>query len=114
MSDYYFRNGFNCLTTIFHMASWYRIKNNGEYPSGPMLVDIEESCLYLIQLAKSVKLDLDKVLNHTTKNGDTLFFAASIYSEKITTQLLRENVQVNSITDIFLTPFFRVRLKIDF
>ena len=114
-------NGFSCLTVIFNMASAYRTKNKGEYPSGPMLIDIEESCLFLIELAKSAKLDLHKVLNHTTKNGHTLFNKASLYSEKITEQLLMETndhgkkiVKVNSIDDLFLTPFFRVRLKIDF
>ena len=106
--------GFNCLTVLFQMATKYRIKNNFEYPFGQMLDDIEESCLYLIQLAKSVKLDLDKILNHTTKNGDTLVLSASIFSERIMQQLLKENVRVNSINDVFLTPFFRVRLKIDY
>ena len=79
-----------------------------------MLRDIEESCLYMIELARSSNLELEKILNQTTKNGDTLFFTASVYSEKITKRLLVEPVQVNSITDTFVTPFFRVRLKVWF
>lgn len=90
------------------MATKYRNRNNDEYPSGPMLRGIEESCLYLIELGKSAKLDLDEVLNHTKKNGDTLLADASIFSEKITRQLLIEDVRVNSINHMFVTPFFRV------
>ena len=106
--------GFNCLISLFQMATKYRNRNNGKYPSGPMLDYIEESCSFLIQLAKSAQLDLDSILNHTTKSGKTLFAEASFYSEKITKQLLIENVRVNSIDNMFMTPFFRVRLKISF
>ena len=107
------QNGANCLTVIFDMATKYRNRTDG-YPTGPMLGEIEESCLFLIQLAKSAKLDLDKILNHTTKSGDTLFSDASVYSEKITAHLLTQNVQVNSINDLFVTPLFGVRLRVDF
>ena len=64
--------GYNCLIESFQMASWYRNKTD-KYPSGPMLRDIEESCIFLIQKAKDLKLDLDKILNHTAKDGLTLF-----------------------------------------
>ena len=96
------------------MANENKLQNNFKYPSGPMLRDMEASCLYMIELAKSSNLDLEKILNHTTKTGDILFTAASVFSEKITKRLLLEPVRVNSITDIFLTPFFRVRLKSHF
>ena len=85
------------------------------------MADIEESCLFLIQLAKSASLDLDKILNQATKTGQTLFANASIYSEKITKQLLTETdinekkiVKVNSIDKFFMTPFLRVRLGTGF
>ena len=79
-----------------------------------MLDDIEESCLFLIGKAKDFELDLDKILNHTTKDGSTLFTGASMYSERITKYLLTEkDVRVNSNDDNFVTPFFRVRLKIN-
>ena len=97
------------------MATWNRNENNFEYPSGPMLLEIEETCLYLIGKAKDSKLDLDKPLNHTTKDGTTLFFQASVFSEPITKYLLAEEVvRVNSIDDTFVTPFFRVRIQVDF
>ena len=82
-----------------------------------MLIEIEETCRFLIELAKSAKINMAKLLNHTTKSGHTLFHFASIISEKLAKQLLLETdghgkkiVKVNSITDLFLTPFFRVRL----
>ena len=105
--------GISCLTVIFEMATAYENRAN-KYPTGPMLSEIEESCSFLIELAKSAKLDLDKILNHTTKSGDTLFFYASVYSEKLTAHLLTQNVQVNSIDHKFLPPFFKVRLKVNF
>ena len=105
--------GFTCLTVIFNMAGYYR-NITKEYPTGPMLGEIEDSCSFLIELAKSAKLDFDKTLNHTTKSGATLFLDASRYSSKLMAQLLRQNVQVNSINHLFITPFFRVRLKDDF
>ena len=106
--------GLNCLIVLFDLATKYRNKNKQKYPSGPMLVEIEKSCSYLIDLAKSADLDLDTILNHTTKSGDTLFLQASVFSEKITQKLLMEGVRVNSIDYYFVTPFFRVRSETDF
>ena len=90
------------------MANMYRNRNDGKYPSGPMLGDIEDSCVYLVQLAETSNVDLNKVLNHATKNGTTLFFQASFYSEAITKLLLEKNVKTNSIDTFFSTPSFRV------
>ena len=98
---------------FFEMAIAYR-NATGEDPSGPLLRHIEESCFYLIDLAKCFNLDLKKILNHTTKSGETLFDVASVYSETITRRLLEEDVQVNSVNDSFVTPFFRVRIIISF
>ena len=78
------------------------------------MVDIEESCLYLIDLAKKFNLDLEKILNHTTKNGQTLFHYASFYSERVTKRLLQEDVRVDTIDGLFQTASFIVRLKVDF
>ena len=107
--DFEDQEGFNCLIVLFQMAKGYRIENNNEYPSGPMLREIEESFAFLIDLAKKFGLDLNKLLNHTTKHGQTVFYNASIFSEKIMKRLIEEKVKVNSINDMFLTPFFRVR-----
>ena len=103
----------SCLTIIFDMAS-QRYNDDFQYPSAPMLRYIEESCLYMIELARSSNLDLEKILNHTTRTGDTLFFNASIFSEEITKRLLLEPVRLNSINHTFGTAFFRVRLEVCF
>ena len=79
--------GFNCLITLFHVANKY-IRINKKETSGPMLVDIEVSCLYLIEVAMSYNLDLETILNHTTKGGETLFHGATFYSEKLAIYLL--------------------------
>ena len=100
--------GASCLISTFQMAVRYREKTD-EYPSGQMMHDIEDSCIYMIDLAKRFNLDLKKTLNHTTKTGSTLFSAASMFSERITRQLLEENVQVNSVDHKFVSPFIRVR-----
>ena len=116
--DFQDHEGFSCLTVIFDLATEYRTENN-RYPSAKELDIIEESCQYLIQLAKIANHDMEKILNHTSNSGETLFSDASIFSRNITKQLLMETndngkkiVQVNSINDIFLTPFFKVRLEI--
>ena len=101
--------GTNCLIGLFKMAAMYWHENSGKYPSGPFLADIEESCSFLITLARSAKLDLNKILNHTNKFGATLFLFASSFSEEIMKQLLAENVQVHSITVEFVMSNFRVR-----
>ena len=107
--DYEDQNGYSCMITLFEMANGYRNKNNEKYPSGTMLRDIEESAEYLIDLAKKFDLNMNKILNHTAKNGLTVFFQASIFSEKITKRLIEEKVKVNSVDHKFVTPFFRVR-----
>ena len=82
------------------------------YPSGQMLRHIEESLIFMIELAKSNNVEMDKVLNHTLKNGATLFFWASLYSENISRYLIQENVKVTSIGFCFQSPSFRVRQQI--
>ena len=112
--DYENQYGHTCLVGLFDLAKEYQIENNGQHPSGPMLRDIEESFAYLIDMAKKSSFDLKKVLNRAAEDGTTLFFRASMYSEEIVHYLLQEDVQINSITDLFTTPSFRVRLKHEF
>ena len=99
--------GFTCPIIVFNLATVCRNRTD-EYLSGRKLRDIEESCEFLIDLAKCFKLDLNKILNMTTKSGNTLFSRASMYSETVTRRLLEENVLVNSVNQTFGTPFFRV------
>ena len=80
--------------------------NNREFT---MLQNIENSCMHLIALAKCFSLDLEKILNHSRQNGDTLILYASRYSEELTNFLLDQGVRDNSINNAFGTPSFQVR-----
>ena len=114
-SIFEFRNfeGFNCLMSIFKLATKYRSATN-KYPSGPMLLAIEKSFFFLIDLAKSNNLDLNRILNQTSKNGETIFHQASRFSKKITKYLLEAKVRVNCIDYHFMTSSYRVRIRVYF
>ena len=99
--------GFTCLTILFSGPGEY-VSETEKLPPQLMLRGIEECCEYLIDLAKFYNLDLKKILNQTTKAGLTVFHLASKLSEKLTRRLIEENVQVNSINNYFVTPYFRV------
>ena len=107
--DYRSKNGLNCLIEAFHMASKYTNANK-KLPDAtePMLIEIEETILYLIQLGDQHGVDMDKVLNAVTKNGKTLFHRATFYSERVARFLLTKNVKVNSVDQFFQTVSFRV------
>ena len=105
--EFHDNKGFNPLICLSNMATQYTNATK-KYPSSSMVQGIEESFL-----AKSNNLDLVKILNQTTKDGETLFYKAS-FSESITWFLLRENVKVNSVNDVFQTPNFRVRVEVSF
>ena len=104
---------YTCLIILFSMATRYR-KETRKYPTDQMMREIEECCLYLIELGQSFDLDLENILNKTTKSGNTLFDQAAAFSERLAQRLLEESVKVNSIDGFFITPFFRVRLFVSF
>ena len=81
--------GLTCLSVMHDREN--------QYPS--MLRDIEECNAYLIDLAKFFNLDSKKVLDQTAEN-------------RTTTRLLEENLQIDSVNDAFITPFFKVISKI--
>ena len=103
--------GTNCLIDLFHMATKHKNATENNL-CGSILRETEKSFFFLIGKARSNNLMLDKVFNHTTEEGLTLFSKASRFSERITRFLLGEKVKVNSITHLFMTADFRVRLKI--
>ena len=120
------QDGSNCLIALFNVANFF-VNMRDTAPKSVLqtykhrwdqtpafLADIEESIVFLIRLARSANLDLDKILNHPTATGETLFHSAALYSQKIAKYLLKENVQINSITDKFVTPTFQVRFEKDF
>ena len=101
--------GANCFTFLFEIANNRYLEC--QVPDESLTRDIEESFLFLVDLAKTFKLNLSQIINHTTKVGDTLFSVASWNSERITQFLIDEDVKVNAINDLFETPHFEVRLR---
>ena len=97
----------NCLIAMFEMATRYNL-TTGRDPVGEMLSEIEDSIFYLIDLAERHNLDVAGILNHTAKNGDTLFTQASFLSKRVCRYLLEKGVKVNSIDNLFRTPGFKV------
>ena len=74
-----------------------------------MFNEIESLFIYLIQLAEKNNIDMDRLINVTDYAGESLFHAATVYSEKISIELIKRNVKVNTIDNNFITPRFRVR-----
>ena len=104
---------YTCLMAIFQMAVNHRNQSNQTNYNALYWIHKMEKCIqYLIDFARAQSLNLAKFLNKRTKTGTTLFFYASMFSEKISCLLLRENVNVNSVDHKFVTPFFKVSLKL--
>ena len=101
--------GSNYLLALFEMMSWYKIKT-GKFPDSnlPMFHEIEATSLYLIKMAEDNKLNMKLILNWTGNNGLTLFSKAALYSESLATELLKRNVVVKTLDNLFQIPAFRV------
>ena len=107
--DYRSKNGSNCLMITFDMAAGCRHKNNKcPDPKNPMMIEIEETVLCLIQLGEQHGVDMDAVLNAVPMSGSTLFHRATLYSERVARLLLTKNVRVNAVDGLFQTVTFRV------
>lgn len=107
--DYTDKIGSNCLMNCFDLAVGYS-QETGDLPelTTGMMAEIENTIQFLIKLGNMKRVDMKSVLNHTTKEGSTLFLLASYYSEKLTYQLLHRRVDVKTVNFSFLTPSFRV------
>ena len=107
--EYTNEDGYNCIMACFELATWYRIETD-EYPEPTtgMMTEVEDSIQMLIQLGETNNVDMKRVLNQVGKNGSTLFTLASVYSEKVASQLLDRRVNVNTVDALFQTPVFRV------
>ena len=108
--DYKSKNGANCLIVSFAMPIWYRNKT-GAAPDATtgLMPEINKTIRYLIKLGDDHKVDMARVLNQTTKTGQTLFMGASSFSEEVASDLLRRRcVDVNTVNNIFMTPSFKV------
>ena len=74
-----------------------------------MLNEIESLFIYLLQLAEQNNVDMDRVINTTNETGLSLFHLGTLFSEKVSLELIKRNVKVNRITSVFVTPSFKVR-----
>ena len=74
-----------------------------------MKKNIEETFEFLIEMGRDNGVDMNKVINHVTKSGETLFMASTIFSERVALLLTTMNVKVNEINNLFIT----VQLKVN-
>ena len=108
--------GSNCLFAALEMMQRYSSetdcnkKSDSSIGNYIMFNEIESLFIYMLQLAERNNLDMDRVINKTEENGQSLFDIASLYSEKVSLELITRNVKVNKIDNEFGTPLFRVRL----
>ena len=101
--------GFSCLVILFDMMTGYH-NQTGKYPDSnlPMFGEIESTAFFLIQMAEDNNLKMDDILNRTADNGKTLFCLAAFYSELLASELLKKNVVVTTVDNLFQIPDFRV------
>lgn len=89
--NYTEENGSNCLIQCFGMAIDYANENDASpKPTTGMMTEIEDTILFLIVMGELNNVDMNRVLNHTAKNGTTLFDSASRYSENTFTRPPRQ------------------------
>ena len=101
--------GYSCLLVLFDMMIKYHNQTSKLPDSNlPMFDEIESTVFYLIKMAEDNNLKMDEILNRTTNNGTTLFFQAALYSESLASELLKKNVVVTTVDNLFQTPSFRV------
>ena len=100
---------YTCLLALFDMMNIYQ-NETGKYPdrSMPMFNEIESTALYLIETAENNKLNMDTILNWTTEDGRTLILNASLYSESLASELLKKNIVVTTVDNLFQIPHFQV------
>ena len=103
------KDRYTCLMILFDMMSLYR-NETGLTPDSnlPMFVEIESSAFYLIKLAEEKKLNMANILNCTADDGTTVFSRAAYYSEPLAIELLKKNVVVTTVDNLFMIPSFRV------
>ena len=101
--------GNNCLLAVFNMLEGYYFEP-GNCPDSnlPFFNEIESTVFFLIKWAEDNNLNMDAILNWTSKNGKTLFWFATLFSEQLALNLLKRNVNVKTVDDLFSIPTFRV------
>ena len=100
-------NGHNCLMACYNMLYEYVGKGN-DLNQTPMKKPTEETIEFLIGMGRESGVDMERVINNMTKDGITMFYLSTLYSEKVALLLIKMNVKVNEITSSFDTVEFQV------
>ena len=107
--DFSNADGFNVLMALFDMNVRYANQTgNAPDSSLPMFNEIESIAFFLIEMAEDNELDMNRVLNWTANDGQTLFSIATQFSETLARELLKRNVVVTTVDNLFQIPSFRV------
>ena len=112
-------NNNNCLIATLKMISYCFLSEssalNSTFTSNSssdenLFRKMEETIIFLIEDCEKHGLSTDSILNHQNEIGETLFYYASMYSEKVSLFLLKRNVKINTVNQMFMTPSFRVNI----
>ena len=100
---------YTCLLTLFNMSTKY-LNRTGKFPDSemPMFNETELTAFFLIKMAEDNNLNMVDILNWTADNGKTLFSFAARYYESLAKELLKKNVVVTTVDNLFRIPSFRV------
>ena len=74
-----------------------------------MFNEIESLFIYMLQLAERNNINMNQLIKNTTEAGRSILYDATLHSEKISHELIKRKVKVNSINNEFRTPVFKVR-----
>ena len=69
---------------------------------------IEERFFKLLHAAEKYGYDTDRIIEHPTPLGSTVFETATLFSVEICKYILRRNIKVNNILANFVYPVFNL------
>ena len=79
-----------------------------------MKKEIEATIKFLLKMGRDNGVDMAKVINQVTTNGQTLFDRSAYFSEEVALFLTRMNVKANEIDALFQNVNFKVNSNIKF
>ena len=99
--------GHNCLLVALNFVMKCN-DGNVLYPESPVIKDTEATVRHLIRLGDDKNLKMMDILNHTRKDGVTLFHLSSVFIPSLANTLLERKVNVKTVDRIFITLSFKV------
>lgn len=101
-------NGINCLMNCFELLIHYA--NTGNDPKETaMKKAVEETIQFLLEIGRDNGVEMTRVINHTTEDGQTLIQQSTGLSLKVSSILMAMNVRTNTIDGTFQTVNFKVK-----